>query len=268
MQADLHSLTSTLAGCRNTLLTDYDPEALHDLRVSIRRIRTHLKALSDKTSRKRGKRWQRLMSVTNGARDWDVLWRDLEAGMGPAEFGTLSPALAARRGMAREHALAMLKSRDWDRNWARWQRYLDDYTGQQQQRAAALPLDKAERRLTEASYRALTRGRDKDWHTLRIAGKELRYTLEAQLQACGSDRELERRVAWCKQLQEALGNWHDCVVQRGLLEDLQRQLEAARDEAAVTVLSRLLHQVAVRQRSCLGDTRALLRSPPLPAPAG
>jgi CHAD domain-containing protein len=119
-------------------------------------------------------------------------------------------------------------------------------------------MGKVEHRLAKASRKALARGADKDWHKLRIATKELRYTLDERLQTVGGDGRLEHRIAWCEQLQESLGNWHDCVVERGLLEELLYKLGRNSDHPGLSVIGMLLNRVDAREQACLGEAQALL----------
>jgi CHAD domain-containing protein len=261
MKADLTSLTKTVEASRADLLADYDPETLHVLRVAIRRLRTHLDAVADKGARKQRERWAKIVARTNDARDWDVLWRDLRAELSTPDFRTISPALKERRNKARGRVLSLLDSRDWDNTITWWHRYLGELESHSRRETLALPMGKVEHRLAKASHKALTRGDEKDWHKLRIAAKALRYTLDERMQTLGDDKRLASRMSWCKQLQETLGQWHDCVVERGLLEELQQQLGRHEERPALTVVAALLNRVEARRQACLSEAQALLETP-------
>mgnify|MGYP001824449323 FL=1 len=258
MKADLKNLTKTLKASRKALLADYDPEDLHALRVAIRRIRTHLDALADKHSDKQRERWAKIVSRTNSARDWDVFWSDLENVLTDEEFDSIEPVLRERRDKARARVLALLDSRDWSNTMAWWRRYLDETKGHKRREQPGLSIGRIEHRLGKASRKARIRGEDRDWHKLRIAAKELRYTLDERLQSGGG--QLEHRIAWCAQLQDSLGNWHDCVVERGLLEELRHELSRVSRQPGLSVIAMLLNRVDARQQACLDEARALLAS--------
>lgn len=268
MKADLRSLTNTITASRKALLDEYDPEALHDLRVAIRRIRTHLKTVADKGSHKQRERWAKTVASTNSARDWDVFWSHLKSELTDEEFGSIEPVLRERRDKARARVLALLDARDWYNTVARWQGYMDELTSRQRREEPSPPMVKIEHRLAKASRKALARGDDKDWHKLRIAAKELRYTLDERLQTGGGNHQLEHRIAWCAQLQDSLGDWHDCVIERGLLEELRHELGRNSRHPGLSVVAMLLNRVDARQQACLSEARALLDSPTDPRASG
>jgi CHAD domain-containing protein len=61
-------------------------------------------------------------------------------------------------------------------------------------------------------------------------------------------------------LQDTLGNWHDCVVERGLLETLRHELGRMSRQPGLSVVAMLLNRVDARQQAYLDKARALLAS--------
>jgi len=178
-----------------------DPEALHELRVGLRRLRTLLRPLAgNKSCKPLYQAATELFHQSNPLRDLQVLLADLEA------HGETRAAATRRRKLHRAletfalgEALTTLQT-----VWAQWLK--------------TVPVKKlpAKRRLKK-SFRQAIAGQQKfllrylpkadaDLHQLRIHIKHLRYFLEAY----EADRKsravlLERLCA----AQNTLGEWHD-----------------------------------------------------------
>src|SRR5262249_55520636 len=87
-------------------------------------------------------------------------------------------------------------------------------------------------------------GQPSDPHTLRIAGKSLRYTLEM---AQSAGHPIDKKILKIfKKMQDALGLWHDYVV----------LAERAMEESADAMLA---HHDAKLQQKILGLTNLILR---------
>ncbi len=91
-------------------------------------------------------------------------------------------------------------------------------------------------------------------HELRIASKRLRYTLEMFRDVFGESGEVQ--IDRVKNVQEALGELHDCDVRIGLIED-ELAVLAARQ---VRELSQRMFEEPLERHKAL--TSAALRPPP------
>lgn len=243
------ALLDDAAAQRERLSPPDDPEALHDFRVAIRRLRSWLRTQGDvlgDSSPRRAQKWlRRLARATNESRDAEVLagWLEGERTKltSRQRVGAvwLLQRLAQRKAAADVEVLAEV-SRDFERARelleARLPRYrlrMHVHDGAQVTRfagsmAATLraQLSTLRRRLelvraphdVEAAHRA------------RIAGKRLRYQLEPIVPHVEGGKETLERL---KALQDALGDFHDAHAwQQVMASALER---AAREETAALV---------------------------------
>jgi CHAD domain-containing protein len=203
---------------RTALLEQYDEEDLHQLRVTLRRMRSQLKGSRQENLRKLRKDLGHLAETTNAARDWDTLAVHAQALLTPGQFSSLVPWLRQHQQLAHEQVRALLESDEWSDTIAHWKKHTPADQGPVADSDAAFEefITGTLQRVAEAREKALEYETDHDWHTLRIAIKELRYRLDEQPEEARS-RQTRQALAICKQLQEELGTWHDTVVHRELL---------------------------------------------------
>lgn len=216
-----------------------DDEALHDLRVALRRLRSQLRAyaalLPAAGARKQRRRVRELAQATSEARDLEVqlAWlrrqRHTASGAAAREVDELTDQLARRlsRALSRARAEAADRLPPLSRKLSR--RLLQD-----QAAAVAGPpgprffAAAAERIRAEAVTLAAEVSRigspldEEQAHRARIVAKRLRYLVEP-LRAAPPDTALARRaealVERIKELQDVLGDLHDAHVMGHLLED-------------------------------------------------
>ncbi len=260
MKFKLAQSAQVLKQQRRALLAAYDDEELHQLRVTLRRIRSALESMPTPKARRLRRDLGRLAHATNAARDWDTLVAYARSELTASQFGVLEPGLCARWSAARDQVYQLLGSRRWKTVVRRWKKYSKkaDFGGQG--RAGTGPgLEKIIKRSNRAIRRALAKDDDKHWHQLRIAIKRLRYTLETMPEISQGARA-GQTVALCKRLQTELGDWHDTVVHQRLLDEF---VDSAGHEAGSEVdeaLSHLLDALALKRRECLDNIKAELRS--------
>lgn len=224
-----------------------DQEALHDLRVAIRRLRVTVRAypgLHEFVPRKQRRRLRKLARATNAARDAEVqiAWfRERSGRFTPAQRAALGPLRARLRARRR---------RELGRTQLKLQRWFDKLERKLRRRLTALQSDagtheapfravaaatlvqhagELSARLREASPTAAPR----ELHATRIAAKRLRYLLEPAKQALPDGEAL---VARLKSLQDLFGALTDA-------HELEVALEDGRD-AAATAMSVLRVEVA------------------------
>ena len=264
-------LSKKLAERRQRLLERYDPEDLHALRVTLRRIRSRLKQLPGKKAARLRQELRVLADATNAARDWDTLLASAGQLLSAQQLATLQATLEQRQLAARENVTRMLQSASWSATFERWEDYEQTHAGvpgkavSQRRRKLARTV----RKLATARTRALAEGSERHWHKLRIAIKDLRYQVDATPKRARTAREADM-LSLCKQLQVSLGEWHDAVVHTRLLRELAQQPEPASDAAVTAALASLRKAVEERglipieqARQTLNQTQVLAVLGPL-----
>ena len=215
-----------------------DAEALHDVRVALRRLRSHLRAYAPlvvaAVPRKRRKRIGQLASSTNACRDAEVQLAWLEARQLDATIGDaigiewLRLEIERRFEVERERVLDLVPDR---------LRALDDKLRRRLEdlrtTARAADFDQGlrfsaalERRLTGTAAElddALARvhgvADEDEAHRARIRAKRVRYLLEpVESEVPGAPD----RIRELEELQDLLGDLHDRHVMDSLVADLER----------------------------------------------
>jgi CHAD domain-containing protein len=220
---DLKQPTIRLKALRSSLLASYADEDLHQLRVTLRRMRSVLRDIQTGEARELRRELGALARATNSARDWDTLISSARDQLKPEQFRELQALLHARRETARAQVYRRLHSKEWLATIKCWETYVGK-TSVEADCPAIAPreLKKSLQRTTAAGRKAMSRDDDRSWHKLRIAIKELRYTLDA-LAHKPQETSTARLLDQCKSLQAQLGDWHDTVVHRQLLDELANQ---------------------------------------------
>ena len=191
------------------VLGSSDTEFLHQLRVSLRRLRAALRAYQDvlpgKERRRLIRALRRLSPVLGAARDWDVVLARHE----------VSAGARARARSAREAALAMVASEEFSRALAMARALKAKGAGEPAQQFAARALERAHRK-------AMKRAKGIDWddaarrHEVRIRVKRLRYTCELFASAFPR-RATASYISALKALQTILGELNDLATARRLV---------------------------------------------------
>jgi CHAD domain-containing protein len=260
MTAGLNKISRELTARRAALLDDYDEEDLHQLRVNIRRARALLKHSPDKRHTALRKDLGKVARGTNAARDWDTLALFAGEVLPPAQWQLLLPRVDASRDRARTQARTTLLSRNWDKAHRRWQKL----AGKKSIGAVAAPPIEGDVTQTaggalRASRRALAWEDETSWHKLRIAIKNLRYTLD---QTCpDQDKQTPEETALrllCKRLQTELGDWHDTVVHRGLLGQLADETADGVEPEYAPVIDELASIIKIRGADSLRRVKVML----------
>lgn len=221
-----------------------DAEALHDLRVALRRLRATLKVLApllgDAVKEKQARRLAKAARLTGPARDAEVLqgWLAAQRDRLQAPWRGAHDWLSERVERHRARAAARVTSRALPRlekALPRLARRLaapapplppaSPAAAQPPDLASALaPLLRARAAALREALRGVAGAEDAPaLHRARLSAKALRYLLEPLrgLPGLGADEAL----AALKALQEALGEWHDA-------HQAGRALHAALAEAA------------------------------------
>lgn len=231
---------------RERVLASRDVDALHDLRVAVRRGRSVLSdvrgviAESDRLLLRSG--LVELGRASNALRDLDVLAEALaghpraaDGAVDAGAVGTLA-AIESRAACEREGLIAVLARPDVE-GW------LGHFRAPQPGPRAVEPLLEVARtaarrvwsRFLAAGETAVASGRDDDFHRMRIRGKRLRYALEFFEGVLGPERWRFPDLASLRGLQDRLGEHNDLVVQIPLLESLDSSDEAVQGFIATRV---------------------------------
>lgn len=197
--------------------------------------------------------WGYLISHTNSMRDWDTLAVRVDEIPDNEQPVALVDTVTAARRRIWNGARMALKGDGWQDAAQRTLHYLEHRTIQQDTAPdAETAIEEASSRLDRAWSRAQERDSNRAWHKLRIAVKDLRYSLDM----LGEDSS-DARIEVCKELQTQLGSWHDSVIHRGLLDEIDREL--GRDEiAARDGVERLQAQLEHEGERCLQNARDIL----------
>jgi CHAD domain-containing protein/CYTH domain-containing protein len=227
---------------RGRLADASDPEALHDYRVALRRLRSCLRAyrkhLRSTVTTKSLRRLRRLARGTNESRDlevhlgWLIEQRDRAGEAERPGASWLVERLTAANRRARDEML--------QRDEKLFPKVHDRLVAQLSGFRATIRLDAARRRRsTAAATASRVRAASKRLrrrllrirgyasttaiHRARIAAKHLRYLLEP---FAGGVREAEAVVDRLRALQDALGDVHDAHVFLAELRDIRLEAEA------------------------------------------
>ena len=200
-----------------------DPQALHDVRVALRRLRSWLKAyrpaLDDTVTRKSRRAFARLARATNGARDAEVAlaWleaqRDVPSGAARGHRELVDRMTAER--MQSAHAVDEFLAARLPRAMRRLERQLGSYwlrvpvdgapSEPPMHELTATLLRSHTKRLARAVKRARAAHDVGAAHRARIAAKQLRYLLEP----LDADPRVADLIGRLTVLQDRLGEFHD-----------------------------------------------------------
>ena len=214
---------------------DGEADALHDLRVAMRRLRSWLRAfrpeLSDTVRGRTRRKLHSLASATNDARDAEVTLAFIarQADMPPRARAAVRDIVGRLGKVCDDHARDMRRTLGRDlRNttralatqleaWWECHRLDESTTVQPMSTVYAEAIRDQGRRMGSALARIDRAEKADDVHRARIAAKRLRYLLEPLGEALGTD---------------------ECVRQ---LRSLQRQLGEARDSHRIA--ARLIREI-------------------------
>lgn len=246
LHAHLDQLTVTIRESSAALRVAYLPETLYAWRVAARRVRSLLKPLAGKRTRRMRRSWGAFVRVTSLARDWDVFLSTAADLLTEEQFEAFARDNAVHIDRSRTAVLDMLASSRWSDHLEVWATWLER-AGRHAHRSRPASLPKAMKRARQELATARELGDSRAWHKFRIAMKEVRYLAEAgtgRPDTEGQDAETYHAalVERCKELQSLLGRWHDCVVQSHLLVDLGPT--AVHDVLLVAIRRRQEHQLA------------------------
>jgi CHAD domain-containing protein len=256
----------TLEANADGVLHDIDTEFLHDLRIAVRRTRTGLKLLGDvlpgELALRFASEFRWLGDLTTPLRDLDVQLEELPsmaAGLFAADRADLEPFrvyLIRRRAAERRALNRGLRSDRFATVLGDWRKALTVPRAGRRRPAGPRAADLAADRTRRAHDKVIKLGAAitddspaESLHTLRKRCKELRYVLEffASLHDPAAQRAM---VGDLKRLQDCLGEFQDCEVQRHEIQALAAAMLSQQAAPASTLLAmgEIAGQLGRRQR--------------------
>jgi CHAD domain-containing protein len=222
------------------LLDDVDTEFLHDFRVAVRRTRSTLKLGRPTLPPVMRAQWEpafkSLGDLTTPVRDLDVYELELPTMAGwllaadPADLEPFAAYLRRRRTVARRTLVRHLRPTEFERQMADWEAALRSLADPATDGPAITAGELADRSIRRAHRRVLKAGaaisaqsEARDLHTLRKRCKELRYALGV-FKPVIDKAARKKSVADLKALQDVLGRFQDCEVQRLALRDFAEEM--------------------------------------------
>ncbi|MCA6107245.1 CYTH and CHAD domain-containing protein [Bradyrhizobium cenepequi] len=222
-----------------------DPEGVHQLRVSLRRLRAALDLmrsvgpLNNLDSLRSEARW--LARNLSAARDWDMFQRGTlptiaQACPSVAGFDVLEQVVEKRRLSAYQNVRLALADRRCSRflislgGWIEARGWRSGVAPEDLGRLADPAINFAGRILSDQYARVLKRGRRfkslpaEKLHRLRLAAKRLRYVADFLLPLYGDRKSVRRFSRGLADLQEELGSYNDMAITDGLFAELGGEL--------------------------------------------
>jgi len=240
------------------------PDALHELRVSLRRLRSTLQAFESHLERRPTaqalERLRELGTRSNEARDAEVQIAWLEARRSQLARGQRAAlaGLVAELGRRRDQSLARLLARlpdrftalreDLERSLGGYRTWVHLSSPDPSPTFAAVLAEKLRgqsARLRDRLAAITTVSDPEPCHAARIEAKRLRYLLEP---VAAHLPEGKRAVRSLKELQDVLGEMHD-------LEILTQTLEAGAERSALARVHALLDAVRAGDEPALASAR-------------
>lgn len=198
-----------------------DAEALHDLRVALRQLRSTLKAYPDclqQITPKQQKKLKRMARATNPARDTEVQLAYLRAWLPQLQAGEkpggqwLERQLRRRETQAYAHSHKVMAAR-FEKFHRRLSRQLASVPEVESPVAfgprLAQELQAAGEVFRQRLEQLAVHEDDADLHAARIAGKRLRYLITPLSKRLG---QVAAVLSELKAIQDLLGEYHDMMV--------------------------------------------------------
>ncbi len=268
----LRELDAELASAVPRVQGAADDEAIHDLRVAIRRLRTMLKMARPLFGRWHSdavrQAFAEVMKATGDLRDEEVLEETLEDVSQDPAFTTWLCGRAARERKLRKNVLVRIERGDLDRARLMLKALLVFPFDPKRDE----DLSKFARRTVERARRVVEKGRDVPpedtlgLHELRISYKELRYSIELLAEALPLDARamLEPAVVF----QKRLGEIHDADVAIDVIRAARNLPDAARAEALASLAKVRAKRLVkyLRELDPLGTPPAPLVETPVEVP--
>ena len=205
----------------------HSPDAVHDLRVSIRRfgqaLRVFKPCFRGKELRKVRRELKRVMAVAGEVRNHDIALKLLAKSKRTEQTGLLGKIQSRRREVERS-LVTLLKSWLDRKSSLKWRAALERAAADPREDFGKAPIGQTARRMLpgmaqdffERGDQAVgAKASPRELHEFRIASKKFRYTLELFTPLCGS--ALETKLEPMRGVQTLLGDLNDLETLRNML---------------------------------------------------
>jgi triphosphatase len=229
------SCLGQLLGNCGEVVRSGDPDAIHQSRVAIRRLRAAFSLFGHSVADARSPifraEWNATAASLGPARDLHVLIERVEAAVAEsgADADELLQRLRGQRAAATRAAQAALAGTAFQHLLVRFAEWLERGMPEAEEPLTAFAGDVLGRRRRKlAKARPLTALPDDDLHDLRIKGKKLRYAAEFFAALYPDEKSAKARRQFGKalgKLQDHLGSVHDLAVAHDQRETLFAELE-------------------------------------------
>lgn len=226
---------TTLKKWRKTAIKGKDPEGVHQIRVSLRKIRTALKFFKPvfygKNYQLLLKRIKNFAAKLDNARDLDVLLMSHFAQYDQGDSPELKIRLLDQRNQAYKDVKKLLENKRFNRMCRNLKKEpTQGSLGKPRPQRTLLKgfvdetLNVMRENLAE-QFRQLNVSDDIALHKFRIDSKEFRYACEFFASLYPSNH-FDLTIAILKQLQDTLGELHDCYIQQQILQQQPNDSES------------------------------------------
>ncbi len=234
----------------------HDPASIHQMRVSMRRLRSALYGARDLLPEAEYEsvrlKLKYLLQSLGAARDWEVLTERMSELEDEEDIEDVQRAANAQKSRALVRAVDAVGSRKNTMAVLEAMRWFEDLpTARHGRKLKVRARDAAGDILCELFDRVRRRGRHfgeqsvGDRHRLRIAGKNLRYNVELY-SSLYPQRKVERFLDLLKPVQDDLGHLNDVSRARDLLGELAKR--SPQKAAADAVVARLEARVTAADK--------------------
>lgn len=236
-----------LTASKNEYEKSKDEEALHQIRVALRKTRSMLKILRgvfhEKTTARFVKSFKILANATNKKRDLDVFLDFLNKQKGCISLGEI---LLAQKKVLDDKILNLLTSKECDEVFCDWEAFLreesDFFGGIDHDKPIKKVVARAMReqilRLKKSLFELNEECENAKFHNARIEIKKLRYLLEGFIDLFGV-RALQKVKTRSKSLQESFGELQDSDIWLEILDEIQ-------DESVAKISAKLKGKIYKR----------------------
>lgn len=253
---------------RKIAITGEEPEGVHQIRISLRKIRTALlvfkPVINTKYSQVLAKKLKKYATVLDDARDLDVY---IQTHFSGESDSPIKSAAISKRNKAYQRVKKLLKSKSFNkrvRNCKKWVK-----TGQWQKKVIRhKKLNNSLKALSSYTLDALMKviilkGENPEQlddlalHELRIDCKKLRYTTEFFISLYDKNT-ISIFIEKLKQLQDSLGDIHDTVIQKLLHQRLlQKDEKIHLTSASQQVLLQIDRTAEIKKSQLINELTAV-----------
>jgi CHAD domain-containing protein len=272
----LRSLLETMRKNEDGIIKDIDTEFLHDFRVAVRRTRSALTLIRGVFPESVKEKFKTEFAATgrksNELRDLDIclLRRERYTEMLPPALrpglGPLFEIIARERLEAHVEFVKELASDSYRRSIEAWGKFLNAPAGAEDELPASFApvIGLAKKRIRKRYKKAVGLGKgldesspDRDFHTLRIECKKLRYYLEF-FESLFPPDEIKAVIRHLKQLQDNLGDYNDMHVQQERLKGYIPMMDPSESEGrdSIAAAGGLISELYLKQKELRAEFHA------------